>query len=236
VLAPDDTGVFHVDLNTGRQKLLVSVADVARLPYPHADLSRHKHWLNHLLVSPDGSRFTFLHRFKRHDETCLRTRMITANADGSDMRVLIDSGFVSHFIWRDPQYLLAFCRTAPEAQWGFYLYQDQPGGSVEQIAAGVATGDGHCTFSPDKQWMLYDTYPDKRMDQHVYLYHLAQKRRVDLGVFRQPRIYWNSPPEFEWRCDLHPRFSRNGRYVVIDSPHTGQGRQLHLIDVAKIVG
>ena len=32
------------------------------------------------------------------------------------------------------------------------------------------------------------------------------------------------------------RFSPDGRSVVIDSPHTGQGRQLHLIDISEIVG
>jgi Tol biopolymer transport system component len=46
-----------------------------------------------------------------------------------------------------------------------------------------------------------------------------------------------SPPVYTgpWRCDTHPRFSPDGRLVVIDSPHTG-GRQLHLIDVSGIVG
>ena len=39
----------------------------------------------------------------------------------------------------------------------------------------------------------------------------------------------------ECRCDLHPRFSRDGRRVVIDAPHEG-GRQLFLLDVSAIVG
>jgi Tol biopolymer transport system component len=37
------------------------------------------------------------------------------------------------------------------------------------------------------------------------------------------------------RCDTHPRFSPDGKWVVIDSPHTS-GRQLHLIDIRNIVG
>jgi hypothetical protein len=46
------------------------------------------------------------------------------------------------------------------------------------------------------------------------------------------------PPEYagEWRCDLHPRFSPNGRMVTIDSPHGGNGRQIYLIDISGIVG
>jgi Tol biopolymer transport system component len=34
---------------------------------------------------------------------------------------------------------------------------------------------------------------------------------------------------------LHPRFSRDGRSVTIDSPHLG-GRQIYLIDIRGIVG
>jgi Tol biopolymer transport system component len=67
--------------------------------------------------------------------------------------------------------------------------------------------------------------------QHLYLYQVETGRRVSLGDFR-------SPPEYqgEWRCDLHPRFSPDGRKVTIDSPHGGEGRQIYLLDVGKIVG
>jgi hypothetical protein len=34
--------------------------------------------------------------------------------------------------------------------------------------------------------------------------------------------------------DLHPRFSPDGRLIVVDSPHTGEGRQMHVIDVSGI--
>ena len=59
---------------------------------------------------------------------------------------------------------------------------------------------------------------------------------VDLA---KAKSYFNfySPPEYtrEGRVDTHPRFSPDGRKVVIDSPHTGQGRQMHLIDIGEIV-
>jgi hypothetical protein len=236
VLAPADSGVFRVDLENGEQKLLFSIADIARLPYPHADISQHKHWFNHPLINPDGSRFAFLHRFKRPEDKWLQTRMLTANADGSDVRVLVDSGNVSHFIWRDPKHILAYCKPTPKDKAGFFLFPDGEKPDFRQIAAEATTGDGHCSFSPDKRWILCDTYPDQSMDQRIFLYDVERKKRVELGVFRQPPEYRHTPATVEWRCDLHPRFSRDGRWVAFDSPHSGQGRQLHLIDVSKIVG
>jgi Tol biopolymer transport system component len=62
------------------------------------------------------------------------------------------------------------------------------------------------------------------------LYEVASGRRVPLGHFR-------SPPEYtgEWRCDTHPRFSPDGKKVVIDSSHGGDGRQMHMIDISGVV-
>ena len=92
------------------------------------------------------------------------------------------------------------------------------------------TEDGHCSYLPGKRWILNDTYPDKTRMQHVYLYHVASGRRVPLGSFLSRKEYTG-----EWRCDTHPRFSPDGKFVVIDSPHQG-GRQMHLIDVSRVVG
>jgi hypothetical protein len=38
------------------------------------------------------------------------------------------------------------------------------------------------------------------------------------------------------RRDTHPRISPDGRTVAIDSPHSGEGRQLHVIDLTAFVG
>lgn len=67
--------------------------------------------------------------------------------------------------------------------------------------------------------------------QHPYLYEVSSGKRVPLGHFRSPAEY-----NGEWRCDTHPRFSPDGRKVVIDSPHGGDGRQLYLLDIRGIVG
>ena len=63
-LAPEDSGIHRVDLRTGAPRQLISVAQAAAVPYPHADLSPAKHYFNHLLFNPDGSRFIFLHRWR----------------------------------------------------------------------------------------------------------------------------------------------------------------------------
>ena len=226
--APDDSGIVRVDLKTGRSKLLLSLARIAALGEMPAGTGAAKQWVNHLLFNPDGSRFVFLHRCRAGGG--MYTRMITAGPDGSEPYVLDGSGHTSHFIWRGPEHVLAWTHP-PGKRPGFWLLRDRTG-EVEQVGKGVMAENGHCSYLSGGQWVLNDTYPrGRRRLQHVYLYHAPTGRQVALGRF-------HSPPQYagEWRCDTHPRFSPDGRMVVIDSPHGGSGRQMYLIDVGGITG
>lgn len=229
-LVPENAGIWKMDLATGKQELLLSLADAAKTPYAASDWSGAKHWFNHLLVSPDGSRFIFLHRWRGKPEgQSFSTRMFTADSDGKNLYVLDPYGKTSHFIWRDPQSVLAWA-WHPISGDKFYLFFDKTE-KVEVVGAGVMTVNGHCTYLPGNKWILNDTYPDAQRLQHVYIYEVSTGKRVPLGSFRSPTEYSG-----EWRCDTHPRSSPDGRKVCIDSPHGGNGRQLYLIDVSEIAG
>ena len=227
LLAPDDAGIYSVDLETGAATFLISIAQVAAMPDPHRDLSEAKHYFNHLLFNTDGSRFIFLHRC-RWGESGLHTRMMTAAADGSDIYGVGQYGYTSHFIWRDPEHILAWARH-PSHEDAFYVFRDGTQ-EVEVIGKGVMKVDGHCTYLADTNWILIDTYPVPRGDgkvQELYLYNVESGQRHELGEF-------GAAPEYagEWRCDLHPRSSPDGSLITIDSAHGGTGRQIHLMDIS----
>ena len=134
-------------------------------PWPTRPLSRigtatcpqAKHYFNHLLFSPDGSRFIFLHRWRTPGVRGMRTRMFTAAADGSDLHVVDDYGSMSHFIWRDPETILAWS-WQPSHEGAFYLYRDRTD-QVEVIGKHAMTLNGHCTYLSDPDWILNDCYP-----------------------------------------------------------------------------
>lgn len=229
--APQDSGIFLVDLAAGTRKLVLSLADVVKFGQQSETMKGAKHWFNHLLYNTDGSRFVFLHRWRPAGAAMnvWHTRMLSATPDGKDLHVVDPSGSMSHFIWRDPKHILGWTKPAGK-NWGFYLFTDQTE-QVEQVGAGVMAENGHCTYLPGNVWILNDTYPDRaRREQRVYLYHVKTGRRVPVGNFHTPPQYAG-----EWRCDTHPRFSPDGTKVTIDSPHGGDGRQIHLIDISSIV-
>ena len=217
VPAPDDSGIYRINLDTGEYEFLFSIAQIAKIPYPGANPQRHKHFLYHIQWSPDGRRFLFLDRGRG-----VRTRMFTAAADGSDIRLVHLNS--SHYTWRDPKSILVWVGS-------YNLVPDD--GSLRSEVVWRAP-NGHQSYIPgtNRQWLVTDTYPiAPDRSQHVYLYHVPTKRTVPLGHF-------HSPPQYsgEWRCDAHPRISRSGRFVCFDSPHGGNGRQLHLIDIGSVIG
>ena len=223
--APEQSGVYQVDLATGEQQMLFSLAEIASYGRPKATMKDAKHKFNHLLVNTDGTRFEFMHRWSGPHGR--ETRMFTAGLDGSELRLIDDNGLTSHFIWRDPRHLLALSRQ-PSHGVRFYLFEDGGKGKVEVIGENAMTADGHVSYLPGAKWILNDTYPQDGY-QYPYLYHMPTDRKISLGRFRAPAEYTGP-----WRCDTHPRFSRDGRMVVIDAPDARTGRQLHLIDISEI--
>lgn len=230
-LVPDDAGLWRINMETGNSELLISLADAAAIPYEGGFSNGAKHWFNHLLFSPDGERFIFLHRWRGDKEGGgFSTRLFTANKEGKDLYDLDPLGRTSHFIWRDPSHVFAWA-WHPSRGERFYLYKDKTR-EVSAVGPDKMTVNGHNTYVPQtkNEWVLNDTYPDKERLQHPYLYYIPTDRRVPLGHFESPKEYAG-----EWRCDTHPRSSRDGKTVCIDSPHGGDGRQMYLIEIGDLL-
>jgi hypothetical protein len=228
VPVPERTGVYRIDMTSGEKQMLFSVAEIVHGGARLVTMKDAKHYFIHLLASPDTARFIFLHRWIGPQGT--GTRMFTSSLDGRDIRLIDANGFTSHFIWRDATHILAFSNQ-PSHGMRFYLFEDADKGAIQVVGPDRMTEDGHETYLPDHDWILCDTYPsgNERL-QNPYLYHVPSNRRFSLGLFHSPPAYHDA-----WRCDTHPRQSRNGQMVVIDSPDALTGRQLHLIDISSIV-
>ena len=233
VLAPDDAGIWRMELATGKSELIVPFSALAAMPLLEGEFARGaKHWFNHLIVAPDSKRFLFLHRFHRETgKTAWWTRLVTANLDGSDLFLMNPHLMTSHLVWRDTKHVLAWAKH-PSYGDKFYVFTDQTG-DTDMVGGDVMTQDGHCTYVPktNDHWILYDTYPDKDRNQNPMLYHIPSGKVASLGHFFLPQEYAG-----EWRCDTHPNADRNGHFVTIDSVHENMGRQVYLLDIREIIG
>jgi hypothetical protein len=223
--APTADGIHRVDLDSGRSELIVPLAQLAATA-PVSSMEGAFHYVNHVQVCPGGTRFAFFHIWAR-EAGSWTVRLYVADADGSGLRCVLDTGRVSHYDWLDDRSLLVWTRP-PSGGGDRFLLCDVFGAGTRVFGDGVLTEDGHCSFSPDRRWVLNDTYPDRHDMRTLMLVRFGDGRRTDLARLHSPKARWWG----EIRCDLHPRWSRDGRQVCVDSVHDGT-RQMYLIDVER---
>ena len=245
-LSPDTEGIYTIDLNTGETKTILTYEQISQVPRPLGDVSDWFHYFNHLLISPDSSRLFFLNRCRKlimekgpdilenPDKyySKRKTRAFTMNMDGSDIYALNDSGYFSHFIWKGNEVITAFSTTEDSDKKAFYEFKDKTK-EYKIINPNKMPHNGHNTYVPgtNYDWILNDTYPQgENRIQELYLYHQPSKKRVDLGNFHEPISF-----KGEWRCDLHPRCTPDGKYVIFDSTHEGNQRQMYMVKIEDII-
>ena len=222
--APEYDGIFNIDLKDGSSQLILSIKEIAKGVPKTATY----HWVNHLKYNPKGDRVVFLHRYLSDGKRY--SRMFTMKPDGTDMYCLLDKGFVSHFTWKNNREILATAGTPEEgASDHYYVFKDKSN-TRYKIAEGVLCRDGHPSFSPDGRWLLTDTYPDQGGWRELILYDLKDEDKYVVGRFYNPIIYRHDPLE----CDLHPRWSRDGKKICVDSVHE-EYRKMLLIDVTMFL-
>ena len=218
---PEEDGLYQLNLQDGRSKLVLSIADVIRASADERVVAK-RTWFNHVLFNTDGTRLLFFCRVRQ--ETGFYTSLWTVNPDGSDLEMQIPFGYrVSHFDWRTPTQILVSSDIVGEM--GFVEFTDGAR-DFTPIGRGVLPNDGHASFSPDRQWLLCDTYPrsPERLAQ-LMVYNIDENRKILLGEFHHEEQFTG-----DIRCDLHPRWAPDGKTITFDSVHEGS-RQIYLMDL-----
>lgn len=213
---PEDDGLFLINLESGEAKLIVSIADVKNAvpEIPETGIE----YFNHTLFSKDGSKIFWLAR-----ATPIRnTSSFTVNRDGTNVRRCFPDGWGgSHFDWLNNNELMI--TASYDAKQMAHVLFTVGEANYKRLGNGILDYDGHGTFSPDKKWMITDTYPSKNREQKIYLMNMNTECVLPIGRFKQPEEYRSG-----WRCDIHCRWSPQGNIVGFNSTHTGS-RQVYIL-------
>ena len=215
---PDGTAIWKLDIVSN------TVSPV--LPYtafssfePRKEMAGAEHKVNHIMLSPSGKRFMVLHRW--FDGQRKYTRLVTVNVDGSEMYNLSDDDMVSHCYWKNDEEIIAFENKRGQGA-GYYLMKDKSC-EYRRLWPHISS-DGHPSYSPDGRLVLTDTYPNRK--RMAILKVLNEDFNIVIAKVFAPFKYDN-----DTRCDLHPRWSRDGKRVYFDSVFEGH-RGLYLVDVS----
>lgn len=218
-MVPEGAALSTLDINSNTLRPLYTYQELIDLR-PLATMVGAYHKVNHIMISPSGNGFMFLHRWisrgRKYD------RMLWAPTDGSsEPQILLDEGMVSHSNWRNDNTIITFANALGKGPG--YRLVDVNSGQVIDLSSFFPRVDGHPSYSPDRRWVVTDTYPNLRRKQSLYLIDMEQKRKYLLAS-----VYAAYPYRNEKRCDLHPRWSPDGKYVCFDGSMSGV-RQVYSI-------
>ncbi|HAQ61114.1 TPA: glycosyl transferase [Candidatus Delongbacteria bacterium] len=203
-------GIFFVDLKRNKTRLIIPIENIINLHFKE-NMKEAKHLFNHIMMSPDGKYFIFIHRWyqsgKRYDS------LILSSMDGADVKVLADSDLVSHCCWFGNKTVVGYLKYHSHGN-SFYKINIQSG-KINLLSEKMRSfGDGHPSFYGNK--MLFDSYPDRSRMQSIYIYDIEKDIIDNIGSFLSPLRYFSNT-----RCDLHPRWSFSGKDIFFDSTHEG---------------
>ncbi|SFD23959.1 glycosyltransferase [Ruminococcus albus] len=217
---PASTAIWKIDINTDTITPLLDYKVFSTFE-PKPEMKNATHKVNHIMISPNGKRFMVLHRWFEGQRKY--TRLLTINIDGSQMYNLSDDDMVSHCYWRDDTTIIAFENKNGQGA-GYYLMKDQTQ-KYKRLWKDI-TNDGHPSYSPNRKLVLIDSYPNRK--RMAALKILNNDFSIVIAKVFAPFKYDN-----DTRCDLHPRWSRDGKRVYFDSVFEGH-RGLYMIDVSDI--
>lgn len=231
---PQEDGLRVVDLKTGTARLVISLDQLYDQFFAERiEGEEQKIIINHAGFSPNGRQAVMLVRlFSRSPP--FPTLTIVVDIETGKAHKIYD--FVSHYNWKDETTLLAtginsFVRDNKKPIKTIEI--DAVNGEAISINEEFFVGDGHCTYSTDQRFILFDSYSNKEFPyRKLQVYDLEMSKGVTLGYFFSDPDFVNNDADL--RCDLHPRWLPDGSGITFDSTHEGF-RGVYFISMAEVV-
>ena len=210
IRAPQDDGIFLVDLKTGKDKQLISYSRMKDI-FEEKPFTDEKLVVNHITFNPSGTKFIFLLRNFSEGGKKWGTVLAVSDLQGN-VKKLTDFEVNSHYSWKDDEELMIYSGL-PE--WGVYFINVNSGVRIRLNDELCDKDDIHCNYAPDRKSFIGDGYPVNNM-RSVYHYDFTKRKSCELfKVFSVPVT------DIDIRCDLHVRWSADGTRISYDTTENG---------------
>ena len=224
VCVPDDDGVFYVDLETGKSRLLLSYRDILKESGFKDD---EKVLINHITVCPDSNKFLMLVRAKWKNGQGWDSTMMVGDLSGN-FKTLIHRTYFSHYYWLSPDEIVAHTSLDGDKTRALYIIDAHTGATkaVDSFFFATNNSDIHCSLSPDGKYIIGDGYPDE--EEYRHFLSIDRETGKSKVILKAKSI----APEFaDLRCDLHARFAFDGKYVSFDTTADNNRREIAVFPV-----
>ena len=181
-------------------------------------------YINHQTFSPNSDKIAYFYTILKKDNQrqiffyyyCLKKKK-------NFLIELSKSNLISHYCWKNNNEIL-FTMKIFKKKYSYILYNINLN-KFENLNSELSN-DGHPMFNPkNSDLFVSDTYPNLFGFQKLFIYSLKKKK-----IIWKRYIY--SPYKFKGiiRCDLHPRWSNDGKKIMIDFVQNGN-RNIGVFDI-----
>jgi len=178
-------------------------------------------YLNHVAWSDSPNKFLTIFHIEETDSTPRKIFPVVIDFEKDSLLLVDDSGYFSHHVWLSDDRLLAYLKLNGKK---CYAVWQETSGWVE-VKHSLPSEDGHPSPLPNSDHVIIDGYPNRFGRMPLYLGSIdGKKMPKKLASITSP-ISFAGP----LRCDLHPRFSSQGKRIICDVP-TNKGRQIMILE------
>ena len=222
VYAPEDDGLFLVDLQKNESRLIYTLKELAVKVDPEGKCI---HYLNHVSIAPDGEHFIFFHIYVNPNVKGWKTILYISDIQGKELRALEKTDKVSHYCWMDNESLVVTCvKTTGETYYCTYRITD---GEKKVVNIDGLNTDGHPGRIYGTDVCIADTYPLGKSRQKLMCFKLNDKKATTLVS-----IYHDYRLRGEKRCDLHPSITESGKLVSVDTTYQKKRRSIVIFELS----
>lgn len=221
-LAPENAGLWLIDLKTGNNKLLISLNAIANWNSTN-DMNGAEHYFNHVMWAPNSKYFLVYH-FWVTVTGARKSRVLIWEIETRTLSTLPTEGHASHFAWLNQEELLIYTKLRATGT-NFHKFNIKSS-YISTVGDGVIDQDAHLMINPIRRnQIIMDYYPDIiHSERTLFTFDLNSQKIKSLGRFYSPLNLTG-----ERRCDLHSRWDSKGKKICIDSAHSGK-RSLYVIN------
>jgi hypothetical protein len=218
-LAPEDDGIFRIDVASGEATQIVSLRQLRELLRAGVDsINEMAFYINHTLINRDGTYLYFFARARLGDRAMALDVPFSVRTDGTDL--------VAH----------EYIGGHPEWDMGTVVIGAKDGRQVRydvaqrRILGQIATQQvipkpsGDVCLSRDAQWLACG-YSTGNSNYYVVV------RRADNAHVRSPPFSRGVYTKGELRIDSAPRWNRSQTSLLVPGMTASGTRQLFLLDV-----
>lgn len=170
-------------------------------------------YINHLTFSPDNTKISYFRTIvKKNNQRQIFFYYYCLKKKRNFLFKQSETHLISHYCWKNKNEIM-FTMKSNNKKYSYKIYNIL--NQRKKTLSSNLNKDGHPMFNPKyKNLFVSDTYPNLFGFQKLFVYSILKKKIIWKKYLYSPYNYKGIV-----RCDLHPRWSNDGKKILVDYVH-----------------